>query len=304
MIKSFADLKEYGRTAGGAVVAIAGGDSGGAVEFAAIAEAEGIGECVFVGEQAAVEKTLESAPHRPAKLRIHRSSADEAAAEAVRLCLAGEASFVMKGNVKTNALLKAVLHTEEKEIREGGYFLSHTAVIENPRGGKLLQVTDGGMNVAPDAGEKVHIMQNALCIAREMGIGKPKVLFAAGMEDTGQDIPAIADAREIIKRHKTGEWPNTFIDGPFGVDVGLDPQAAKIKKLDTEIRGDADIIVVPNLEAGNIAVKMVLHYMNTYMLGLIIGGVVPVLLVSRGAPPEANLLSAVLAQLISCQKAG
>jgi len=303
LIKSFADLRNYGRKAANAVVAIAGGDSAGGVEFAALAEAEGVAECIFVGDETAVKKTLEAAQHRPAKLRIHPAGADDAAAEAVRLCLAGEASFVMKGNVKTNTLLKAVLHTEEKEIKEGGYFLSHTAVIENPRGGKLLQVTDGGMNVAPGVEEKIRIMENALCVAREMGIRRPKVLFAAGMEDTGQDIPAIVDAREIVRRHRAGEWPNAVVDGPFGVDVGLDPRAAVVKKLDTEIRGDADIIVVPNLEAGNIAVKMVLHYMNAYMLGLIIGGVVPVLLVSRGAPPEANLLSALLAQLISCQEA-
>jgi len=298
MITSFAELKKEACCGEPAVIAIAGGDSSGAVEFAHLAELEGIANCVFVGDPASIEDTLAQSEHRPENARIHPAPASDVAAEAVRLCLSGGASFVMKGNVKSNELLKAVLHTGEDEIKDRGYFLSHTAVIENPRAGKLLQVTDGGMNVLPSLKEKIKIMQNAIAVAHRLGIEKPKVILAAGMEDTGQDIPAIADARKIVKRHHDGEWPDAVIDGPFGVDLGLDPEAAKVKKIDTPIAGDADIVVVPNLESCNIAVKMVLYYTNTFMLGLVVGGIAPVLLVSRAAPPEANLLSAALAKLV------
>jgi len=298
MITSFAELKKAACCGEPTVIAIAGGDSAGAVEFAHLAELEGLANCVFVGDPASIEDTLAQSEHRPENARIHPAPSSDVAAEAVRLCLSGAASFVMKGNVKSNELLKAVLHTGEDEIRDHSYFLSHTAVIENPRGGKLLQVTDGGMNVLPNLEEKIKIMQNAVLVARRIGIEKPKVILAAGMEDTGQDISAIADARKIVKRHRDGEWPDAIIDGPFGVDLGLDPEAAKVKKIDTPIAGDADIVVVPNLESCNIAVKMVLYYTNAFMLGLVVGGVAPVLLVSRAAPPEANLLSAALAKLV------
>ncbi len=298
MITSFAELKKAARSGDPAVIAIAGGDSGGAVEFAHLAEHEGIANCVFVGDPASIEDTLAQAKERPERARIHPAPAADIAAEAVRLCLSGGASFVMKGNVKSNELLKAVLHTGEEKIKGHGYFLSHTAVIENPRAGKLLQVTDGGMNVLPSLKEKIKIMQNAVVVAHRLGIERPKVILAAGMEDTGQDIPAIADARKIVQRHRDGEWPDAVIDGPFGVDLGLDPEASKVKDIDTPIAGDADIVVVPNLESCNIAVKMVLYYTKTFMLGLVVGGVAPVLLVSRAAPPEANLLSAALAKLV------
>ncbi len=298
MIKSFAELKEAACCGEPAVIAIAGGDSAGAVEFAHLAEREGLASCVFVGDPTAIEKTLARAEHKPERTTIHSAPTGEVAAEAVRLCLSGGASFVMKGNVKSDQLLRAVLHTEEEEIKGHGYFLSHTAVIENPRAGKLLQVTDGGLNVLPDLEGKIRIMQNAIAVAHSIGIEKPRVILAAGMEDTGQDIPAIVDAREIVRRHREGEWPDAIIDGPFGVDLGLDPEAAKVKKIDTPIAGDADIVLVPNLESCNIAVKMVLYYTNAFMLGLVVGGVAPVLLVSRAAPPEANFLSAALAKMV------
>jgi len=298
MIRSFAELREAARRGGAAGIAIAGGDTPGAVEFAFLAERENIASSIFVGERAAIEEAVAQAAQRPQNLRLHTCPADEAAAEAVKLCLAGEASFVMKGKVKTNELLRAALRTEEEEIREHGYFLSHTAVIENPRAGKLLQVTDGGMNVLPSLEEKILIMRNAVAVAHRLGIVKPKVILAAGMEDTGQDIPAIADAREIVRRHHAGEWPDAAIDGPFGVDIGLDAEAARAKGIDTPVAGDVDIVVVPNLESCNIAVKMVLYYTRSFMLGLVVGGAVPILLVSRGAPAEANLLSAALAKLV------
>jgi len=229
----------------------------------------------------------------------------DAAAEAIRVCLSGRAQFVVKGAVKTDQLLHAVLRTEEDEIKRQGYFLSHIAFLENPRAGKpstagkLLAVTDGGMNVAPDMDGKMRIMENAIRVMQRLGVKGPKVLLAAGIEDTGQDISAIADAREIVKRHRNGEWEDAIIDGPYGVDIGLDAEAAKVKGIDTPIAGDADIVVCPNLESCNIAVKMVLYYTKRFMLGVVVGGAVPVVLVSRAAPPEANLYSVALAKLLA-----
>ncbi len=299
MIRTFDELHAAVKAGSHAKIAIVGGDNDDCVEFAHMANAEKLASCIFVGDEAAIEKAF-GEHGRPEGAVIHNCAADdvEASAEAVRLCNEGKAHFILKGKIKTNTLLKAVLQVIHDEVKSGDSRLSHITVLENPRLNKLLFVTDAGMNVAPGINEKIQIMQNAIKVAHSMGIEKPKVIFAAGMEDTGQDFPAIADAREIVKRHKAGEWPDAIIDGPFGVDVGLEPDAAKEKKIETAIAGDVDIIVVPNLEAGNISVKMVLYYQQSIMLGVVVGGVAPILLVSRAHPPRAKLMSAALAKII------
>lgn len=297
-IRRFSQLLEVAQGRGPVTLAVAGGESAIAIATAYLAERAGLARAILVGDAGRIEAALAVTKERPRKAEIHPAEED-VAAEAVRICLSGQAQFVMKGAVKSDELLHAVLRTEEDEIKRQGYFLSHIAIIENPKAGKLLAVTDGGMNVAPDLDVKVRIMENAIQVMRRLGIRQPKVLLAAGMEDTGQDIPAIVDAREIVKRHRAGEWEYANIDGPFGVDLGLDPDAAEVKGIDTPVAGDADIILVPNLESCNIAVKMVLYYTEAFMLGAVVGGAVPVVLVSRAAPPQANLHSVALAKLLA-----
>lgn len=299
MIRNFDELHEAVKAGTPMRIAIVGGDNDDCVEFAHMANNEKLATCIFVGDEAAIEKAF-AAHGRPEGADIHNCPADEveASAEAVRLCNEGKAHFILKGKIKTNTLLKAVLQVIHDEVKNGDRRLSHITVLENPRMNKLLILTDAGMNVAPGINEKIQIMQNAIKVAHSLGIEKPKVIFAAGMEDTGQDFPAIVDAREIVKRHKAGEWQDAIIDGPFGVDVGLEPDAAKEKKIDTPVAGDADIIMVPTLEAGNISIKMVLYYQKSIMLGVVVGGAAPILLVSRAHPPRAKLMSAALAKII------
>lgn len=299
MIRSFDELHAAVKAGTPTRIAIVGGDNDDCVEFAHTANEEKLASCVFVGDRQSIENAFAEFG-KPDGAEIHHCSADEieASAEAVQLCKEGKAHFILKGKIKTNTLLKAVLQVIHDEVKNSDRRLSHVTVLENPRMNKLLLLTDAGMNMAPGINEKIQIMQNAIKVAHSLGIEKPKVIFAAGMEDTGQDFPAIVDAREIVKRHKAGEWPDAIIDGPFGVDVGIEPGAAKEKKLDTPIAGDVDIIVVPTLEAGNIAIKMVLYYQEAIMLGVVVGGVAPILLVSRAHPPRSKLLSAALAKII------
>jgi phosphate butyryltransferase len=299
MIRNFNELHEAVKAGTPTQIAIVGGDNDDCIEFAHMAYKEKLASCIFLGDEAAIEKAF--AEHgRPEGATIHVCPADESEAshEAVRLCNEGKAHFILKGKIKTNTLLKAVLQVIHEEVKNGDRRLSHITVLENPRMNKLLILTDAGMNVAPGINEKIQIMQNAIKVAHSLGIEKPKIIFAAGMEDTGQDFPAISDAREIVKRHKAGEWQDAIIDGPFGVDVGLEPDAAKEKKIDTPVAGDTDIIMVPTLEAGNISIKMVLYYQMTIMLGVVVGGAAPILLVSRAHPPRAKLMSAALAKII------
>lgn len=300
MIRTFDELHQAVKKGTLAVVAIVGGDNDDSVEFAWMAEKEGLARCVFVGDETAIGAVF--AKHgKPETATVMQASEDESAVVAVRLCIEGKAHFVLKGKVKTNQILSAVLKAGREEIKGRGMYLSHITVFENPRMNKLLILTDGGMTVLPNLQQKIWIMENAIKVAHSIGVAKPKVILAAAMEDTGQEFPAIVDAREIVRRHKAGEWPDAIIDGPFGVDVGLEPNSAKEKKIDTPIAGDADIVVVPNIEAGNIALKMVLYYQEAIMLGLVVGGIAPILVVSRAHPPRSKLLSAALAKvLVGC----
>jgi phosphate butyryltransferase len=296
VIRTFDELYQAVKKGTPAVIAVVGGDNDDSVEFALLAEREGLARCVFVGDETAIGAVF--AQHgKPETATILHATDDESAAAAVRLCTEGKAHFVLKGKVKTNQLLSAVLKAGREEIKDRGMYLSHVTVVENPRMKKLLIISDGGMSVLPNLQQKIWIMQNAIKVAHSLGVAKPKVILAAAMEDTGQEFPAIADAREIVKRHKAGEWPDAIIDGPFGVDVGLEPNAAKEKKIDTPIAGDVDIIIVPNIEAGNVGLKLVLYYQEAMMLGLVVGGVAPILLVSRAHPPRSKLLSAALAKI-------
>ena len=293
MIKSFSELLSTAKAEAPSVVAIAGGDNETAIQVAELAESEGIAECILVGDEAKVKSILSSSRRVLKKIEIVPSASPSD--DAISLCLQGKADFVMKGSVKTNE----ILHSALRAVEGKEYFLSHIAIIENPRAGKLLLVTDGGLNVLPDLEAKKKIMENGIWLAHQLGIEKPKVILAAGMEDTGQDIPAIVDAREIVKEHRAGKWQDAIIDGPFGVDVGLDVNSARAKGIKTPIAGDVDIIVCPNLESCNIAVKMVLYCKDTFMLGIVVGGIAPILLVSRSAPPIAELLSVALAKVVT-----
>ncbi len=299
MIRSFSQILKCAKEKELAVVAIAGADSELAIEVSALAEMDGIARSILVGDERNIRQELERAKNTPKDFEILPSA--NPSDDAVKLCLGGSANFVIKGNVKSSDILHSALVAKSREAGKD-YFLSHIAIIENPKslsGHKLLMVTDGGLNILPDLSEKKRILENAIMLAHGLEIARPKVILAAGMEDTGQDIPAISDARKIVKEHRAGKWQDAIIDGPFGVDVGLDVDSARVKRINTDVAGDADIILCPNLESCNIAVKMVLYYTGTFMLGIVVGGPAPILLVSRSAPPEANILSIALAKLIT-----
>jgi butyrate kinase len=216
--------------------------------------------------------------------------------EAIGIVRREPGSVLVKGNCNTAQLLKSVLDLLPKENRP---FLSHIAVIESPAAGRLLAVSDGGLNVDPDRDKKIRIMENAIAAFRALGIKRPHVLLAAGMEDKGQDIPAIVDAREIVKRHRAGEWSDAVIDGPFGFDVALSAEAAAAKGIHSAVAGRADIVVTPNLESCNFAIKGAVFYSGRPWAGLVVGGPFPVIVGSRSDDAMSRVASIALARIIA-----
>lgn len=271
---------------------VVGADVPDIAETVRMSRESGIGEFSLLGPKAEIEALLKAEQLNPADFDIQDSS--DIVNDAMALVRQNPHSALVKGNCNTAALLKAVLACLPHEHKP---FLSHIAVLENPQTGRLVGLTDGGLNLAPDLQQKILLIRNAVQLFRGLGVNQPHVLLAAGMEDKGQDIPAIADAREIVKRHRMGEWPEAVIDGPFGLDLALLKDAAMHKGIHTPLSGRTDIVVMPNLESCNFAAKTAIAYSNLPWAGLVIGGPFLVVLGSRSDDARSRLASIALAQL-------
>ncbi|MEP0814848.1 MAG: phosphate butyryltransferase [bacterium] len=276
-------------------IAVAGADDPMVIDAVRLAEDEGLGRALLFGNPEAIGVALENASSPPQWSEIVAS--DDPCAAAVDAVKSGAADSVLKGNVPTNTLLKAVLR---RDAGEGGVerLLSHVAIIENYSQNRLLICTDGGMVTDPDVSKKAAILDNAIQVARSLGLECPRIGLPALMEDKGQNISSLNDARKLMEMYKAGRWPDTIMDGPFGVDVFLDEESARHKGISSPCAGAVDILLFPNTDSCNIAVKMVLHYCHMDMIGLVVGGITPVILVSRAHSSRAKLISIALAKIV------
>ena len=206
-------------------------------------------------------------------------------------------AVLVKGKCDTKALFKAVLAA----LPDGDErpFLSHVAFLQNNITGKLVAISDGGLVPAPDKELKIRIMQNAANAMRALGVRRPYVALIAGMEDKGQDFPAIVDAREIVAEHKAGRWSDCIIEGPYGIDVALDNEAAAIKGIKSQIAGLTDVIVTPNLESCNVGIKLATATSGEPWAGLVVGGPVPMVVGSRSDDAKTRLSSIAMSQLVA-----
>lgn len=292
--RDFSELVKRAGQAGNCCFVVAGGHLAEIAETVRYCAEHGINGFQLVGPQAETEALL--AAEGIDVSRVVLVASDDTVRDAISIVRANPGSVLVKGNCNTAALLKAVLDCLPKENRP---FLSHIAVIENPAAGRLLAITDGGLNIDPDYEKKIGIMENAIAAFGALGLKRPYVMLAAGMEDKGQDIPAIADAREIVKRHHAGEWPHSVIDGPFGFDVAINAEAAAIKGIKSPVAGRADIMITPNMESCNFAIKAAVFYSGRPWAGLVVGGPFPVIVGSRGDDAKSRVASIALAQLIA-----
>jgi butyrate kinase len=297
--RDFPELVKRAAHTGGCRFVVAGGHLGEIAETVRYCAQRGIHGFTLVGPEAETQAML--AAEGVDTNRVVLVDSAEIVPDAVSIVRSTPGSVLVKGNCNTAALLKAVLDCLPKENRP---FLSHIAVLESPAAGRLMAITDGGLNLDPDRDKKIGIMENAIAAFRALGVKRPHVMLAAGMEDKGQDIPAIADAREIVKRHRAGEWAHAVIDGPFGFDVAINAEAAAIKGIKSPVAGRADIMLTPNLESCNFAIKAAVFYSGRPWAGLVIGGPFPVIVGSRGDDAASRVASIALAQLVAAGMAG
>ncbi len=216
---------------------------------------------------------------------------DEArAAElAVRAVSSGEADLLMKGNVKTATLLKAVLN-KEWGLRSGS-LLSHVFLFEIPKMGKVFCMTDGGMSMYPDLTAKHGIIENAVECYHKLGIECPRVALLAAVEVVNQDMPCTVDAAVLTQMNRRGQIRGCLVDGPLALDNAVSEESARHKGIVSDVAGNADILVVPDIEAGNLLGKAMLYLSRGRGAGVIVGARKPIVLTSRFDNAETKLLS-------------
>jgi phosphate butyryltransferase len=217
----------------------------------------------------------------------------EAASVAVRETSAGRADILMKGMVNSSDFLRAVL--DPAGGMRTGQILSHLAVYEIPGYYRLIYMTDGGLNVSPDLQQKKGITENAVRFLHRVGLDMPRVAVLTANEKVNPKVQSTVDAHELALMGQRGEIEGAVIDGPMALDVAINSDAAVHKGIESPVAGKADLLVVPNIEAGNLLGKAIIYFASGKMAGLVLGAAKPVILTSRNEPPYGKLASIAMA---------
>lgn len=278
-------------------IAIAAAAAPDILEAVAKAIEVGLADFLLLGNREKVESILcESHPGLLEKQGIeiiHTASNEESAYYAVKAVREKKAGVLMKGNLSTSVFLKAVLN-KEVGLRSGKV-LSHVAVFEIPNYKKWILLTDSAMNIAPDLEQKAEIIKNAVGIAHSIGITMPKVAPLAAVEVINPAMSATLDAACLTQMNRRGQIPNCIVDGPLALDNAISALAAKHKGVAGEVAGNADILMVPAIEVGNVLYKSLVYFANAKVGAVLAGATAPIVLTSRTDSAESKLYSLALA---------
>lgn len=298
-MKTVKDIIEAARKAGKKRVAVAAAHEESALEAVVDAAKHGLIDPILIGDTAELEKLAKAMGADLSGFKvIEEKDFAKAAAKAVELVKSGQADMLMKGVLDTSILLKAVLNKENG--LNAGRLTSHVAVMEVPTYHKLLIVTDAAININPDIPGKMDIIQNAVQVSKALGVDIPKVALLAAVEKVNfEKMPCTADAAIITQMNRRGQLKGCIVDGPLALDNAISAESAKIKKIVSDVAGDADILVTPDIEAGNILYKCLLDLGQAKGACIVVGAAKPVVLTSRADTAETKLASIALAALTS-----
>lgn len=258
---------------------------------------------ILVGPVAKIKETAESAGIDLGGLEmIDAPHSQASAAKAVELVRGGRAEILMKGSLHTDELMSAVV-ARDVGLRTGRR-LSHAFVMDVPTYHKVLIVTDAAINIAPALEDKVDICQNAIDLAVSLGLERPKVAILAAVETINSKMPATIDAAALCKMAERGQIKGGVLDGPLAFDNAISRQAAETKGITSEVAGDPDILLAPDLEAGNILAKQLSFLANADSAGLVLGARVPVILTSRADSVRSRIASCAVAVLVAYARRG
>lgn len=281
-----------------ATVAVAAAEDDAVLSAVSKAYARGLVKPILCGNTQKIKEIAET--HHidisPFEI-IHAESPPAAVRAAVSLVRENRCGILMKGLVQTADLLRAVLD-KENGLRGDGV-LSHVCILDSPILKRRFLLTDAGMVTYPDLKTKVELIKNAVRVANGLGIKNPKVAVLAAVEVINPDMPATLDAAALTAMNRRGQITGCVVDGPLAMDLALSEEAARHKKVASEVAGRADILLVPNIDAGNMVLKAFTHGGNCLFGGLVMGARAPILLNSRSDTDESKLFSIECADLVS-----
>jgi len=261
------------------------------------ARAEGLVEPVLIGDATTIRQLCQQLGFSLDGIRLLDSrSEEEAVQQGIDLVVQGEVDALAKGWIHTDALMRPVL----AELRTGQR-VSHVFVAELPSYPKPLFITDAAINIAPGLASKAAILQNAIDLARLLGVEQPKVAALSAVEVVKPAITSTIDAACLSKMADRGQIKHAIVDGPLAFDNAISAEAARIKHISSPVAGHVDILLAPDLNAANILAKDLEYLAGATLAGIVIGAKVPILLPSRSDPPMARLVAAALAVLMHNQ---
>ena len=244
-------------------------------------------------EQIAADMKLDISSYRI----INVSTEDEAAVQCIELCRTGRAAALMKGSLHTDLLMHYVI-AKDAGLRTQRR-ISHVFVMEAPLYNRTLLITDATINISPTLEDKVDIVQNAIDLAHAFGIAVPRVAILSAVETVNPKMISTLDAAALCKMADRQQITGAILDGPLAFDTAVSAEAAAVKNLNTPVAGVADILLVPDLESGNMLAKQLEYLGGARLAGIVLGAKVPIILTSRADPPESRVASCAIASLLA-----
>jgi len=300
MIRSMKELIQAAKEGAALKMAVACAQDAPVLEAVRMACDRNIIIPVLIGDQ---PKILEEAAKEDIDIRsweiIHIPDKKDACEEAVRLASEGSVQLIMKGMVDTSIIMKAVLNKTYGLCDKSTGVLSHVGAIEIAGFDRLFYVTDSALNIAPDLNVKAAIIQNAVTVAHALGNPAPKVAALCAVEKVNEKMPCTLDAAKLEEMNRQGKIGGCVISGPLALDNAVSAEAAAHKGITGAVTGDADILFVPDIEAGNLLIKSMEYFGHAKKAGVIMGAKIPVVLTSRATAPESKMCSIAIGKVIA-----
>lgn len=298
MINNLAELLLAAQEGPPATIAVAGANDAETLKAAVKARELNIAVPILVGDRAWIDNMLDKLGAGRGNFEtIDEKDPARAAAAAAGIVRQGRAGILVKGSVVTSVFLHTALGPAG-ELKSG--LLSDVELYEDDKrqGSRFVLVSDGGINISPGIRQKIEIIRNAVGVAHSLGIRNPRVALLSGSEKVHPDFQSTIDAVALVKMCQDGAVESCVVDGPFALDNAIDAASARLKGIESPVAGSADILIMPNLEAGNIFCKCLQYYGNRMLIHVAVGAKVPILIDSRTARADEKLHSIALAKIM------
>lgn len=292
----FESLLDRAKSLSRVKVAVAAAADKEVLEAIKLAEKEGLITPILVGDVVEIKRIAKEIGYSldGAEL-IHEPSLEAVAHRAVDTIVDGQAQFLMKGLINSADFLRAVLRPV-RGLRTGR-LLSHLSAFQVPGFSRMLFVTDGGMNIAPNLAQKKQILENSLLYLNGIGMDSVNVVVLTANEVANLKMPATMDAQALAEMSLAGEFPGAIVEGPLALDGAVSATALKHKGISSQINGAVDLFLVSNIEVGNVLAKSMVYFAGATMAGILLGAQVPIVLTSRSDTPRSKFMALTMAAL-------